>query len=93
MTEEVKEEKKQEAKVYQGSVVFYNQGRGFGFIKREGMADIFFHHTGLLDKNTFPQQNDTVSFEITEGREGKEKAVEVQKIEGDQLDLPLEEEE
>ena len=74
-------------------MVFYNPSRGFGFIKREGMDDIFFHHTGLVDKSTFLQQNDTVTFEITEGREGKEKAVEVQKIEGDQLDIPLEEEE
>ena len=72
---------KEETKVCQGSVIFYNQGRGFGFIKREGMDDLFFHHTGIEDSDHNPQMNDIVSFEVVPGREGKEKAVNVRKVE------------
>ena len=84
MKKEVEEKEKQEAEVCQGSVVFYNSGRGFGFIKREGKGDVFFHHTGLLDNYSYPQQNDLVTFEVAEGREGKEKAVNVQRIKAEQ---------
>jgi len=85
---------KEEVKVYQGSVVFYNPGRGFGFIKREDKEkDIFFHHTSLEDSNHYPQQADIVSFQVAPGRDNREMAVNVRKIEiEDQLDLPLEEE-
>ena len=86
----VAKEEKEETKVCQGSVIFYNQGRGFGFIKREGMDDLFFHHTGIEDSNHYLQMNDIVTFEVADGQEGKEKAVNVRKVEekSDQIDLP-----
>ena len=51
-----------------GTVKFFNQTKGFGFIKVEGTnEDVFVHVTGLQDK---VRQNDTVTFEVQEGKKG-----------------------
>jgi CspA family cold shock protein len=50
-----------------GTVKFYNFAKGFGFITDETGTDIFVHATGLVDEI---QENDTVSFEVTEGKKG-----------------------
>ncbi|GAH52742.1 unnamed protein product [marine sediment metagenome] len=68
-------------KVYRGTVRFYNQKKGYGFIDREdNKGDIFFHHTGLVDKDTYPQQNDQVEFEVEQGRKGKDQAIKVRRV-------------
>lgn len=52
-----------------GTVKFYNETKGFGFIKEEESGnDIFVHATGL--KGTI-KENDNVQFEIVEGKKGK----------------------
>ena len=67
--------------MFRGTVKFYKQKEGWGFISRENnKQDIFFHYTGLLDKNSYPQQNDEVEFEIADGWKGKQKAVKVKRI-------------
>ncbi len=50
-----------------GICKFYNTAKGFGFITDETGTDIFVHATGLVDEI---QENDTVSFEVTEGKKG-----------------------
>ncbi len=51
-----------------GTVKFYNEAKGFGFITpTEGGADLFVHATGL---NSDIKQNDEVTFEVTEGKKG-----------------------
>ena len=51
-----------------GTVKFYNEAKGFGFITpTEGGADLFVHATGL---NGDIKQNDEVTFEVTEGKKG-----------------------
>ena len=51
-----------------GIVKFFNESKGFGFIKEEGSEqDYFVHVTGLVDQVS---QGDEVSFELTEGRKG-----------------------
>ena len=59
-----------------GKVKFYND-KGYGFITNtETGKDIFFHHTGLLDK---VQADDLVEYEVEEGERGP-KAVNVQLV-------------
>lgn len=51
-----------------GVVKFFNQTKGFGFIKVEGTnEDVFVHISGLKDEI---RQDDRVTFEIQEGKKG-----------------------
>ena len=51
-----------------GVVKFFNETKGFGFIKdNETQEEIFVHSTGLSDKI---REGDTVTFDLTEGRKG-----------------------
>ncbi|HAP96642.1 cold-shock protein [Sphingobacterium lactis] len=52
----------------EGTVKFFNETKGFGFITpSNGGADVFVHVTGLVDK---VRENDSVTFEIENGRKG-----------------------
>lgn len=51
-----------------GTVKFFNETKGFGFITPEnGGAEIFVHVSGLLDNI---RQSDYVQFEVEQGRKG-----------------------
>jgi CspA family cold shock protein len=50
-----------------GVVKFFNEAKGFGFIKEEGGQDIFVHATGLQEDI---RENDNVVFEVQEGKKG-----------------------
>jgi cold shock protein len=59
-----------------GTLKFFNDKKGYGFIVDETTGnDVFVHHSGLVDK---PQNDDKVIFEIAEDHKGK-KAVNVKK--------------
>jgi CspA family cold shock protein len=51
----------------QGTVKFYNESKGFGFVITENGDEIFVHVTGLIDKI---KQNDRIEFEIAQGKKG-----------------------
>jgi len=52
----------------EGTVKFFNESKGFGFISQEnGNEDIFVHNTGLLDNI---RENDRVVFDIERGQKG-----------------------
>ncbi|MGD9976901.1 MAG: cold-shock protein [Bacteroidales bacterium] len=51
-----------------GTVKFYNESKGFGFIKdEESSKDYFVHSTGLKDNI---KENDKVTFDLEEGKKG-----------------------
>ena len=61
-----------------GTVKFYNDTKGFGFITPDdGSTDLFVHITGVVWVDSL-MDNDRVSFDVTQGREGKMQAVNVQ---------------
>lgn len=52
----------------QGIVKFFNETKGFGFIRPTGSSeDIFVHSSGLIDK---VRENDKVEFEQERGKKG-----------------------
>jgi CspA family cold shock protein len=60
-----------------GTVKFFNESKGFGFIKEDGTErEIFVHVSGLKDK---VRQNDKVTFNVVDGKKGQN-AVDVKKI-------------
>ncbi|MBA7608899.1 Cold shock-like protein CspJ [subsurface metagenome] len=63
-----------------GTVRFYNQKKGYGFIEREDkQTDIFFHVSGV-EETRYLEQNDEVEFEVKEGRKGKDQAIQVKRV-------------
>jgi cold shock protein len=52
----------------QGTVKFFNETKGFGFIKpNNSNTDIFVHVSGLIDEI---RQNDQVEYEEERGKKG-----------------------
>ena len=51
-----------------GTVKFFNNSKGYGFISPEdGSKDVFVHQNGLIDKIN---EGDTVSYDVEEGQKG-----------------------
>ena len=56
-----------------GTIKFYSEDRGFGFIAREGADDVFVHRTNVTgDVATVLSPGQAVEFEIEAGRKGDE---------------------
>ncbi len=51
----------------EGTVKFFNNSKGFGFITTQSGEDIFVHSTGLIDEI---KENDKVQYETQQGRKG-----------------------
>jgi cold shock protein len=52
----------------EGTVKFFNETKGFGFINdADGGKDIFVHMSGLVDKI---KENDKVTYEVEESPKG-----------------------
>jgi CspA family cold shock protein len=52
----------------EGKVKFFNESKGFGFIKdAETNEEYFVHVTGLIDRIN---EDDDVSFELKQGKKG-----------------------
>jgi len=50
-----------------GTVKFFNETKGFGFVTSEDGKDVFVHVSGLNDTI---KEGDAVTFDIVDGRKG-----------------------
>jgi cold shock protein len=55
----------------QGTVKWFNDSKGFGFISQEAGEDVFVHHTAIqMDGFRSLTEGDRVEFEIVKGPKG-----------------------
>ena len=50
-----------------GTVKFFNEAKGFGFITEENGKEIFVHVSGLQDQI---REGDSVTYDVQEGKKG-----------------------
>ena len=59
----------------QGTVKWFNGGKGYGFISREGGEDVFVHHSAILAEGFRElQEGQRVEFNVTQGPKGLQAA-------------------
>ncbi|MEA3496625.1 MAG: cold shock domain-containing protein [Bacteroidota bacterium] len=63
-----------------GTVKWYNEVKGFGFIQTSDSGDVFVHRTGLVDSFAGLEEGQEVEFETKQGDKGIV-AVDVKKAE------------
>jgi CspA family cold shock protein len=58
-----------------GTVKWFNDAKGFGFIKQDGGEDVFVHHTAIESEGFRSlAEGDVVEFEVTRGPKGLQAA-------------------
>ena len=54
-----------------GTVKWFNDSKGYGFISQEGGEDVFVHHTAIqMDGFRSLSEGDRVEFDVTKGPKG-----------------------
>jgi cold shock protein len=55
----------------EGTVKWFNDSKGFGFIQQDGGADIFVHHSAIQSSGFKSlSEGDRVEFEVVKGQKG-----------------------
>lgn len=58
-----------------GTVKWFNNAKGYGFIGREEGADVFVHYSAIVSEGYKSlQEGDQVEFEIAQGQKGPQAA-------------------
>ena len=58
-----------------GTVKWFNDAKGFGFITPEGGEDVFVHHTAIqMDGFRTLKEGERVEFDVTQGPKGLQAA-------------------
>jgi CspA family cold shock protein len=58
-----------------GTVKWFNDAKGFGFITREGGPDVFVHHTAIASEGFRSlSEGDRVQFDVVQGPKGAQAA-------------------
>jgi CspA family cold shock protein len=66
--------------VFSGTVKWFNEAKGYGFIKREDGPDLFVHYTNIVGTGFRTlKEEDKVEFEVNEGPKGLQ-AINVTKV-------------
>ena len=54
-----------------GTVKWFNDTKGYGFIEREGGDDVFVHHSAIQSEGFRTlREGQTVEFEVVQGQKG-----------------------
>lgn len=64
----------------EGSVKFHDDSKGYGFIRREGKADVFVHYSDV-EEGSVLEEGARVLFEVRKGRDGRDRAYKVRRSE------------
>jgi CspA family cold shock protein len=58
-----------------GTVKWFNDAKGYGFISQEGGEDVFVHHTAIqMDGFRTLKEGDRVEFDVAQGPKGLQAA-------------------
>ncbi len=65
---------------FTGTVKWFNEAKGFGFIRRDDGSELFVHYTNIVGTGFRTlKEDDKVEFEVSEGPKGLQ-AINVSKV-------------
>jgi CspA family cold shock protein len=78
--EGIKSFKELRVMVFTGTVKWFNEAKGYGFIRRDDGPDLFVHYTNIVGTGFRTlKEDDKVEFEVSEGPKGLQ-AINVNKV-------------